>query len=236
MHSAGVTREMFDFQERLFDTSYSHRFSIGFRSSRPTLPDNRHEAMKWFRTLLKSFSRKPKMKQQYLQFMTIMLVKGHAEQVTTGCLPKERWYLPHFGVYHPKKPDKIRVVFDSSTEYLGVSLNSVLITGPDLVNSLIGVLIRFREDTVAFMADIEQMFHSFHVKEQHRDYLRFLWFRNNDPESDIVDYRMKVHIFGNAPSPAVATFGLRKTAQFASKRFGEDARKFVEPEVPPNSN
>ncbi|XP_071944764.1 uncharacterized protein [Antedon mediterranea] len=121
---------------------------LPFRSSRPTLPDNRHEAMKWFRTLLKSFSRKPKMKQQYLQFMTIMLVKGHAEQVSTGCLPKERWYLPHFGVYHPKKPDKIRVVFDSSTEYLGVSLNSVLITGPDLVNSLIGVLIRFQEDTV----------------------------------------------------------------------------------------
>ena len=35
------------------------------------------------------------------------------------------WYLPHFGVYHPRKPDQIRVVFDSSAEYQGVSLKVI---------------------------------------------------------------------------------------------------------------
>lgn len=44
---------------------------------------------------------------------------------------KECWYLPLFGVYHPKKPDQIRGVFDSSSTYNGISLNDVLLQGPD---------------------------------------------------------------------------------------------------------
>ncbi|CAE1264215.1 unnamed protein product [Acanthosepion pharaonis] len=36
-------------------------------------------------------------------------------------------------------------------------------------------------------------------------------FWNNDPDKEIVEYRMKVHVFGNSPSPAVATYCLRKS-------------------------
>ena len=56
------------------------------------------------------------------------------------------WYIPHHGVYHPKKPDKLRVVFDCSAEFQGHSLNRHLLQGPDLTNSLVGVLCRFREE------------------------------------------------------------------------------------------
>ena len=51
---------------------------------------------------------------------------------------------------------QIRVVFDSSAEYKGVSLNGELLSGPDLMNSLLGVLLRFRRETAAVMYDIEQ--------------------------------------------------------------------------------
>jgi hypothetical protein len=61
-------------------------------------------------------------------------------------------------VYHPQKPDKIRVVFDCSARYRGTSLNDQLLQGPDLTNSLAGVLTRFREEPVAFMSDVESMF------------------------------------------------------------------------------
>ena len=38
---------------------------------------------------------------------------------------------------------------------------------------------------------------------------------------------MNVHLFGNGPSPAVATFGLRKTAADGEEEFGVEAKKFV---------
>ena len=137
------------------------------------------------------------------------------------------WYLPHFGVYHPKKPEQIRVVFDSSAEYQGVSLNKELLAGPDEMNSLFGVLVRFRQESVGVMCDVEQMFYSFHVNPEHRNFLRFLWFEDNDLSKDIVECQMTVHLFGNGPSPAVATFGMRKTADHGEEKFGTETKEFV---------
>ena len=57
--------------------------------------------------------------------------------------------------------------------------------------------------------------------------MRFLWSKNNDKENGIVDYKMTVHIFGNTSSPAVAKFGLRRTADEGKEEFGDAANKFV---------
>ena len=73
------------------------------------------------------------------------------------------------------------------------------------------------------MADIQQMFHSFFIKEDHRDFLRFFWYEGNNPDGQITEFRMKVHLFGNTSSPAVATYGLRKTALVEEVKFGADA-------------
>lgn len=109
-----------------------------------------------------------------------------------------------FGVYNPKKPDKIRGVFDSSVKFQGVSLNCVLLSGPKFVNDLTGVLLSFRKDAVGIMADIKQMFYRLLVTEDHRDFLRFFL---SDPNEELIEYRMEVHVFGNTPSPAVAMYG-----------------------------
>ena len=132
-----------------------------------------------------------------------------------------------FGDYHPRKPDQVRVVFDSSAEYQGVSINKMLLPGPVQTNSLLGVLLRFRKENIALMCDIERMFSSFCVKPEDRDYLRFLWFRNNNPTEKVADYRMTVHLFGNTSSPAIATYGLRRTADETETEFGSAARNFV---------
>lgn len=193
------------------------------------LPNNREDAVKRLRSTRRTLDKKPLMKQHYFDFMQKLLEKGHAEPAPKAELSSSspRWYLPHFGVYHPQKPDKIRVVFDSAAETKGTSLNKALLSGPDLTNNLLGILLRFRQDTVAFVADIEQMFHSFLVQEQHRDLLRFFWYKNNDPNEELTEYRMKVHVFGNTSSRAVATFCLRKTAEVGEQEFGSDAKDFV---------
>ena len=141
------------------------------------MPNNRSQAENRLQGLIKTLKRKPDMKNHYSEFMSKIIEKGHASSVLLNELhaPNGRlFYFSHFGVYQPKKPGSLRVVFDSSLEFQGVSLNKALIAGPDQMNSLVGVLMRFRKENVAVMCDVEQMFHSFHVNPEHRDFLRFL--------------------------------------------------------------
>ena len=88
-----------------------------------------------------------------------MCLKGFAEKSFQQVQQGKTWFLPHHGVYHPSKPGKIRVVFDCSAEYNGVSINKKLMSGPDLTNHIISTLIKFRKDFVAIMAGIEPMFY-----------------------------------------------------------------------------
>ena len=88
------------------------------------------------------------------------LADGHARRVPHKELHvKDRplWHLPHHHTLN--KPGKTRVVFDCAAKYRGTSFNDQLLKGPDLTNSILGVLNRFREDSVALSADNECMFH-----------------------------------------------------------------------------
>jgi hypothetical protein len=144
-----------------------------------------------------------------------MFDNGHVELAPSLQAGSECWYLPFFGVYHPKKPEKVRVIFDSSAVFVGTSLNTVLMKGLDLTNSLFGVLMRFRREVITLRVDVEQMFYKIKVDTNHRNYLCFVWHKNNDILQPVTDYRMTVHVFGNSPSPSVAAYCLRKSIENA---------------------
>ena len=59
----------------------------------------------------------------------------------------------------------------------------------------------FRKEDVAVMTDIKSMLHQFVVAEEHRDLLRFLWQFDGHPSKEVIDYRMKVHLFGVSSVP-----------------------------------
>ena len=90
----------------------------------------------------------------YITFIADMIAKGYARKADNNGKSGKKWYIPHHGVVHPAKPEKVRVVFDCSAEYRGTSLSNQLISGPDLTNQLDGVLARFKEKPVAFIADV----------------------------------------------------------------------------------
>lgn len=138
--------------------------------------------------------------------------KGHAERVPEEELPrKDRklWYIPHHGVYHKRKK-MIRVVFDCTASFQGTSLNSELLQGPDL--TLLGVLLRFRQEPVAVMGDIKGMFHQVKIPKQDVDFLRFLWWPDGDINQPLAEYRRTVHLFGAVSSLSCANFALKQTA------------------------
>lgn len=200
---------------------------LPFKVPRMPLPDNRPQAIRRAKLLDASLQKNSVKRKHFLEFMQKILDNKHAEVAPPLQDNEERWYLPLFGVYHPRKPDQIRGVFDSSAKHDGISLNSVLLTGPDLSNSLLGVLLRFRREMVAVTADVQHMFHCFIVEEKHRNFLRFFWHKDNDLEEDLIEYRMRVHVFGNSPSPSVATLGLRRTVQAAEHKYGSHVSEFV---------
>ena len=99
--------------------------------------------------------------------MDDMLAKGHGKKSTSPALLGKTWHISH-GVFNLNKPGKIRMVFDCSTEVGGESINRNLMTGPDITNQLIGVIIQFQEENVAIMADIEAVLYEVKVAEKQK--------------------------------------------------------------------
>ncbi|RXN37795.1 hypothetical protein ROHU_001718 [Labeo rohita] len=180
--------------------------------TRPLLPENKQLALVRLKRLKAKFEKDPKFKDDYVKFMEGVFKDGDAERAEHQPKAGNVWYIPHQGVYHPRKPEKIRVVFDCSAKYDGTALNDHLLTGPDLTNGLTGVLCRFRKYPITIICDVERMFHRFHVSQEDRDYLRFLWWENGDTNSEPKEYRMKVHLFGAASSPGCANYGMKYLA------------------------
>lgn len=129
------------------------------------------------RSLERSLKREPVKREHFFAFMQELFDNNHAEVAPPLTMDEECWYLPVFGIYHPKKQGQIRCVFDSSATFEGVSLISELLSGPQLTKSLLGVLVRFRKERIGIMTDIQKMFYSFTVRDDHRNYLSFLWYR-----------------------------------------------------------
>ena len=104
------------------------------------------------------------------------------------------------------------MVFDCAARFRETSLNDQLLQGPDLTNNLTGVLLRFRQEPIALVADVEQMFHQVRVKPEDCDALRFLLWEDSDFTKGVADHQMLVHLFGASSSPCCASFALKKTA------------------------
>ena len=82
-----------------------------------------------------------------------------------------------------------------------------------------GVLIRFRENPIALVSDIEQTFHQIRVHSNNCNALRFLWWPNGYLAGTPVLYQMMVYLFGVISSPSCAAFSLRQTAYDFGKDF-----------------
>ena len=96
------------------------------------------------------------------------------------------------------KPNKVCIVFDAAAKFSNTSLNQHLVKGPHLLNSRIGILLRFREDQYAII-DIKAMYHQVQGLKKDTDSLRFLWRENFNPSID--EYIICVHKFGKVDSP-----------------------------------
>ena len=200
-----------------------YEVALPWKTDPPQLENNKIVAQRRLALLKKRLLGDKELCEKYCDCVDDLLQKGYAKRAPSHDVPEKTWYLPHHAVFHPAKPGKVRVVFDCSAKYRGSSLNDKLLQGPDLTNSLVGVLMRFRQESVARMSDVEAMFHQVRVKPGDCSALRFLWWPNGDLDSEPEEHMMTVHLFGGVSSPSCANFALRKIA--------EDNKALFDPQI-----
>ena len=182
------------------------------------LPDNRTQAERKLEATERRLAKNPEHAKAYNEQMMELVKINFARK-----LSKEEMiaydgpihYIAHHEVVRPeKRTTPIRIVFNSSATYQGHRLNDYWMKGPDLLNSLFGVILRFRENEVAVAGDISKMYHRVLIPERDQQVHRYLW-RNMEIEREPDVYVKTVLTFGDKPAPAMAQIALRKTADEA---------------------
>ena len=167
------------------------------------LPNNYIAAFGHLKALERRLLKMPKgCASMYSQQMDDLLQRNFARKLTDQEMAQYHgpvYYLPHHGIYKATSASTpLRIVCNSSATFKGNRINDFWAKGPDVLNSLLGVLLRFREERVAIQGDISKMYNSvlLGVVEQHTH--RFLW-RNLETNRPPDHFCMLTVTFGDRP-------------------------------------
>ncbi|UYV76905.1 hypothetical protein LAZ67_14002349 [Cordylochernes scorpioides] len=181
------------------------RYSVGlpWKVEKESIPSNLDIAIKRLDISTKKMTSQNKLT-EYSQIFRDWLTEGLIERVEENPLERRGYYLPHRPVYKMEsKTTPIRPVFDASClGHNGLSLNQCLEKGPNLLERIPEMIIRFRENKFGVTADIRKAFQMVAIEESERNYLRFLWWEK-ESDRELIAYRHKRLVFGLNCSPFV---------------------------------
>ncbi|XP_048579343.1 uncharacterized protein LOC125560937 [Nematostella vectensis] len=193
-----------------------------------TLPDNYDIALATLKKTEHTLLKDEQWADTYKRQMEDIVARGVARKLSDQ--EKEGWNVPafyicHLAVSNPRSQSTpVRIVFNSSQVCHGASLNSYLAKGPDgYMNSLLGILLRWREEQVALVGDIKKMFNSVLLRPLEQHCHRFLW-RDLQTDRDPDVYVMERVNMGDSHAPAISTEAIYKTADL----FREDSQEAAE--------
>ena len=189
-----------------------------WRENHPPLSNNRLAAEKRLQTLTKRLVEE-NLYEDYQKVFFDWEAAGIIEEVPDS---GDGYFLPHRHVVKDSGTTRIRPVFDASANSKsGPSLNQCLETGPNLIELIPNLLIRFRKHEIGVSADIKQAFLQISVSLTDRDVLRFLWWSQTEPRK-IVMYRHRRVVFGVNSSPfllgATIEYHLENLLELAKSR------------------
>ena len=161
------------------------------------LPSNYFLAKAQLQSLENRLQQEPDLFCRHNRTIEADIEKGFVEETQhqPNFMNSQFWHLPRHPVEHKMKK-KVRRVTNAASVYKGHSLSKALLTRPDLLCSLVGLL----QYKIAVTGDIEAMFMQVAIRSEDQDALRFLW--NKDGEEKIFKYKRP--IFGATCSPSCA--------------------------------
>ena len=170
----------------------------------------------WIRKLEK---KNPVMLENWIKAYQYFVDNGFAVKVPEEDMKKENHhhYLQTFPVDQSHKPDHpVRVVFaaNQKQKISNKSLNDHLLPGPNQIQDLVLMVLRFRSYFYVFGLDLTRMFLRFKLHEPQQDYLRFfLVKRNKEGKIELDSYRATGLAFGLCSSPFSSIFLLQEHAK-----------------------
>lgn len=202
------------------------RFEIGllWRNQPHDLPDSELMSLRRLEGLKRSLKHKPEILEAMEKQIADYLEKGYIREVTQQEINENRarvWYLPIFVALNPNKPGKIRMVWDAAAKVKEISLNSMLLSGPDLTAPLLQVVFQSREGPYAIAGDIREMFHRVYVIPQDQYSQLFHWL-------DGRTMAMQVLTFGSTCSPASAQYVKNLNATEYKSQYPDAYKAIVE--------
>ena len=174
--------------------------SYHFSKDPHCLPNNRNMVIKMAesqeRRLLKSgqFENYSKEIQKYIDRGGV--VKLSKEEMKEWKGPVN--YISHHGVCTCSATTPLRVVTNSSLNNGGNSLNSCLPTGPNSLNPMLDITLRFRCHVCGLVFDLTKAYNSLHTGPVEKHLRRFVY--RFDPSGDWEDYAFDVVAFGDNPA------------------------------------
>ena len=185
------------------------RYETGllWKDDHPVLNSHIEESSKRLKTLSNRLKNNRKLLESYHGVIDEYKSLGIIEKVTSDRTESQVRYIPHHPVIREDKiTTKVRIVFDASAkDSKGVSLNSCLDKGRNLLPDLTAMLLRFRLRKIVLNADIEKAFLQISLYKKDRDSVRFLWYdeepSDNWPTTEPVTFRFTRVVFGLICSP-----------------------------------
>jgi hypothetical protein len=194
-------------QETTMMKNKQYETGLLWRFDSVVLPSSRSMAEKRLYCLERKMEKDPEIKHFFTSAISDYLAKGYARKLTPQEAARNNpitWYLPMFVVKNPNKPGKSRIVWDAAAKVNGVSLNDVLLKGPDQLCSLQQTLFKFRERNIGIAGDIKEMYHRVNIQREDQDSQRFLF--RSDKSKEPETYAMQAMTFGSTCSPASAQY------------------------------
>ena len=235
-NSKTLTDEMVNerFKESLKFENGRYQVTWPWKEDIPDLPMNRELALGRTKSSVARMKNKPDLMRAYDTIINYQLEKGIIEKSSETSDDCPKHYLPHHAVVNPLKPTtKLCIVYDASatarTE--NNSLNECLYRGPVLLNDLCDLLMRFRLNHIAIVADIEKAFLQIGLQPDQRDVTRFFWMKDSSQArldyGNIQEYRFRRVSFGVISSP----FLLGATIEYHLDSYGNDLSKKLKDDI-----
>lgn len=214
--------------ERQSDGRYVVRLPFK-QSEMHTLGSSKNIAVAQFINLEKKLSRQKQLAQQYKAFLSEYRDLGHMKscndftETTPGC------YIPHHCIQHPGDDNvsKFRVVFNASAKTTtGVSLNDVMLRGPNLQKDLQSLIIKWRQYPFVVTADIEKMYRQIMVHEADQIFQKIIW--RDSMKERIQSYQLTTVTYGLKAAPFLAMMTLQQLAEDEKRSYPEAAKVLQE--------